>query len=242
MLNQDSYSESGLALSNKVGFYAAILTAITTLITFGFAITAIPDAGANCRENCLTYPYWDSLSQFPVDYRWMLPAIGLMLVYIVLMATIHSYAPTHRKIFGQIGLLFALIAATTLLIDYFVQFSVVPVSLMNAETEGIALLTQYNPHGLFIALEELGYLMMSLSFLFTAFVFTTKDRLQAIIRWVFLTGFVLALISLIGIALLYGLDRQDRFEVIVISIDWLVLLINGILLSMVFRQHSLQAD
>jgi hypothetical protein len=32
------------------------------------------------------------------------------------------------------------------------------------------------------------------------------------------------------------LHRQDRFEVAVISIDWLALVINGVLLSMVFRR------
>jgi hypothetical protein len=236
MLNKDNYAESAL-FTNTIGFYAAILTAIITVVTFGFAITAIPDAGANCRENCITYPYLDTLAQFPVDYRWMLPAIGLLLVYIILMAAIHAYAAIPRKIFSQIGLLFALIATVTLLIDYFVQFSVVPVSLMNDETEGITLLTQYNPHGLFIALEELGYLMMSLSFVFVAFVFTTKNRLEAAIRRVFIVGFVLAAIALVIISFMYGLDRQDRFEVIIISINWLVLLINGILLSMVFRQR-----
>jgi hypothetical protein len=34
---------------------------------------------------------------------------------------------------------------------------------MHGETEGITLLTQYNAHGIFIVLEELGYLLMSLS-------------------------------------------------------------------------------
>jgi hypothetical protein len=41
-------------------------------------------------------------------------------------------------------------------------------SLMNGQAQGIALLTQYNPYGVFIVLEELGYLLMSLSFLFLA--------------------------------------------------------------------------
>ena len=40
---------------------------------------------------------------------------------------------------------------------------------MNGETDGIALLTQYNGHGIFIAMEELGYITMSISFLFSLF-------------------------------------------------------------------------
>jgi hypothetical protein len=37
------------------------------------------------------------------------------------------------------------------------------------------------------------------------------------------------------IAVNYGLDQQDRFEVLIISINWLVLLINGPLTSAPFR-------
>jgi len=35
----------------------------------------------------------------------------------------------------------------------------------------------------------------------------------------------------------FGIERQDRFEVIVISINWLVLIINGILLSVFFNRR-----
>jgi hypothetical protein len=124
-----------------------------------------------------------------------------------------------------------------LLCDYFIQFSVIPVSLINGETEGITLLTQHDPHGVFIALEELGYLMMSLSFLFIGLVFTNNNRLEAAVRWIFIIGFFLAIVSLAMISIIYGLERQDRFEAVIISIDWLVLIINGVLLSIVFRRQ-----
>jgi len=39
------------------------------------------------------------------------------------------------------------------------------------------------------------------------------------------------------LSIIYGLDRMDRFEVAVISIDWLVLVINGVLLSLLFRRQ-----
>ena len=161
----------------------------------------------------------------------------LTLSYLVLMVSIHVYASSQRKIFSQIGLAFAIMAALTLLGDYFVQFSVVPISLMSGETEGITLLTQYNPHGIFIVLEELGYLLMSLSFLFMAPVFINKNRLESAVRWVFVISFVLTVIAFTLISINYGLDRQDRFEVAIISIDWLVLIINGILLSIVFKRQ-----
>jgi hypothetical protein len=227
--------ELATTASRQVGFYTAIFTSVITLVTFGFAIVAVPISGANCVEGCIDYPYLDSVAQYPKDYRWMPLAILLVLSYLVLMVSIHVDAPPHRKIFSQIGLTFATIAALTLAGDYFIQFSIVPVSLMRGETEGITLLTQYNPHGLFIALEEFGYLLMSLSFLFVAPAFINKNRLETAVRWVFILGFVLAVISLAIVSINYGLDRQYRFEILVISIDWLVLLINGILLSILFR-------
>ena len=240
MTNKKNYvaaSELLLNTSSQVGFYSAIFTTLITVVTFGFAIIAIPISGANCSEGCIEYPYLNTVAQFPKDYLWMPLAIIMVLSYLVLMVSIHSYVPQHKKIFTQIGLSFAIIATVILLVDYFIQFSVVPISLMSGETEGITLLTQYNAHGIFIALEELGYLIMSLSFLFMAPGFTNRNRLESAIRWIFIMAFVLAIVSLAIFSINYGLDRKDRFEVVVISLDWLVLLTNGILLSIVFKKQ-----
>jgi hypothetical protein len=228
---------SSTATSKRFGYYAAIFTAVITIVTFGFAITAVPISGAYCLEDCIEYPYLDTASQYPKDFLWMPLAILLVLAYVALMVAIHTTTPGQKKIFSQVGLSFALIAATLLASDYFVQFTVIPVSLRNNETEGLAMLIQYNPHGVFIALEELGYLLMSLSFLFVAPVFAARNRLEIAIRWVFLGAFILTALALGWTSIRYGLDREYRFEVIVISINWLVLIINGILLSLVFRKQ-----
>ena len=175
--------------SNLFGYYAAIATAVLTVVTFGFAINAIPISGANCVGDCIDYPYLNTVGQFPKDFIWMPLAMMLVLAYVTLMVSIHAHAPSEKKIFSQAGLAFALMAAVVLLIDYFVQFSVVPVSLMNNETEGLPLLIQYNSHGVFIALEELGYILMALSFLFMAPVFARSSRTESAIRWIFIIAF-----------------------------------------------------
>jgi hypothetical protein len=229
-------TEPPTTTANRVGLYSSILTVVITVVTFGLAITAIPNAGAGCQENCVQYPYLDTLSEFPRDYLWMPPAMLLVVIYVILVVAIHARANQHKKIYGQIGLSIALIAAVVLLGDYFVQFSVVPISLMNQQTDAMALLTQYNPYGVFIVLEELGYLLMSLSFLFLAPVFADEGRLASAVRWIFVAGFVLTTGFLAAISVYYGLDRMDRFEIAAISIDWLVLAINGVLLGILFRR------
>jgi hypothetical protein len=51
-------------------------------------------------------------------------------------------------------------------------------------------------------------------------------------------GFVFTVIFLAAISAIYGLERMDRFEIVAISISWLVLAINGVLLGFVFRRRE----
>lgn len=231
--------------NNTVGFYAAVTTAVITIITFILAMFAIPISGSNCPKNCIDYPYLETVAQYPRDYVWMYPASIMLLAYVVLMVAIHFYVPLHKKIFSQIGQSVALMCAVILLMDYFVQFSVVPISLMSGETDGITLLMQYNPHGIFIALEELGYLLMSVSFLFMAFVFwrgggmkkPALSKVEVAVSIIFASSFVITWAGLFIVTLLFGLNRLDRFEVIAITVNWFALIINSILLSILFRRE-----
>jgi hypothetical protein len=40
-----------------------------------------------------------------------------------------------------------------------------------------------------------------------------------------------------AISAVYGLERMDRFEIAAISVAWLVLAVNGILLGLLFRRR-----
>jgi hypothetical protein len=240
MNNQSNYfGETDLSSnvnSYFVGLYSALLTVIVTVITFILAMFAVPISGVFCPQNCIEYPYLETASQFPNDYLWMFPVILLIIFYMILMVSINSISSNKKKIYSQIGLMFAIVSGVILLSNYFIQIFVVPISIINGETQGIAILTQYNPHGIFLVLENLGYLVMSISFLFMALIFDRRDRLRTAIWWVFIIGFILTIVSFVLITFIYGLEQKDRFEVAVISIDWLVLIVNGILLSMFFNK------
>ena len=149
------------------------------------------------------------------------------------MACIHACAAGPKKIYSRIGLAFALVYAVVILVDYFVQLAVVVPSLQAGETEGLSLLTQYDPHGLFIALESLGYLVMTVALLFAAPVFA-GGRVERAIRRLFILAFVLAATAFLGLALLA--HDLVAFEVTVLVIDWSVLIASGALLSLVFRR------
>ncbi|TAK01297.1 MAG: hypothetical protein EPO36_06000 [Chloroflexota bacterium] len=220
----------------RTGFWAAILTVIVTA-TFAVAGISTPArSGPFCGPTtwaCIPVPYTDVAQFIPGDYLWLIPGLLLVPVFVVLAAAIHAYAPESRRIFSSIGLAFATAFAVVIGADYFVQLTVVIPSLQAGETDGLSLLTQYNPHGLFIAGEALGYLAMSLALLFAAPVFA-GGRVERAIRWLFVGGFVLAVAALVWFWIVGG--DLIAFEVSVLSINWIVLIAAGVLLSLVFRR------
>jgi hypothetical protein len=220
----------------KVGFYSAILTALLTVFSFVIAYLTPPLSGPFCSGGCFSYPYSDVASRFPRDYYWMYPAMVLNVVYYVLMVAIHYFAPVAKKIFSHIGMSFAFLSMATFVIDYFLQISVIQPSLVLGETDGIALLSQFNAHGVFIVLEELAFIMMSLSMLCMAPVFVGQTKAEKAIRWIFTGDFILTAVSFAFFTVFYGIFREYLFEVAAFSINWLALIVSGILLSVVFRK------
>jgi hypothetical protein len=221
----------------KTGYYSSILLAFVTFVTFAVAMTAVPKSGPFCLGNCIDYPYLDSLKFYPGDYYWIYLAIGQICIWMIFMVSFYFISFRGKKIFGFISISFMLASSIILLADYFVQITVLPISLMKGETDGIALLTQYNDHGVFIALEELGYLLMSISLLFLAFVFPRGNKLERAIQITFLLPFILSIISMVFFSLKFGIDRSYRFEIAVITINWLALIIVGILAGVYFKRQ-----
>ena len=104
---------------------------------------------------------------------------------------------------------------------------------------GISILTQYNPHGIFIALEEIGYLIMSLALLLLVPIFSKSIKLERAIRTIFILCFAFTFSAFIIIASRYGLNREYRFEVAAITINWFTLILAGFILSVIFRRKIL---
>jgi hypothetical protein len=225
-------SESAWKSASRLGLWSAVLTAVFAAVFSAIAIATPARSGPFCASwGCITYPYTDVAQFIPGDYFWLVPGILLAPIFVVLFACIHSLAPEGKKLFSRIALSFAVVYAVVIVVDYFVQFTVVMPSLQSGETNGLSLFTQYNPHGFFIAGEALGYLMMSVAFLFAAPLFA-GGRAERAIRGLFALSFVLVVVSFVGLWLL----RNDlvAFEVTVLMINWIVLILSGALLSVWF--------
>jgi hypothetical protein len=218
---------------HRLGFWSAVLTALFAAAAFAVGIATPARSGPYCASACVAYPYTNVAQFIPGDYVWLGPGILLALTFVMMMACIHTYASQDHKVYSRIGLSFALLYAAVMTTNYSIQFMVVIPSLLAGETTGLSLFTQYNPHGLFIGLEGIGYLMMSLAFLATAGVFSAS-RLERAIQGLFITNFVLAVGFLVSQAGLKG--DMVAFEVAILTINWITLIIAGVLLSIVFKR------
>ncbi len=218
----------------RLGRWIAPLLTVSAATTFALGIATPPRSGPFCIGQCIVYPYTDVVQFVPRDYLWMLPGTLLLPLFVVLAGCIHAGVGVRRRHLSLLGLCFASIAAGIITLDYFTQFEVVAPSLQRGEPDGLALFTQYNSHGFFIAFEDLGYLMLSAAFLFAGAAFGSANGLERSIRWTFITSALLAISSFIGMSWHFGFNVEYRFEVAIITITWTTLVVSGVLLTFFF--------
>jgi hypothetical protein len=217
----------------QFGVWAAALTAVLTAVFAVVAVATPARSGPFCLSDCVPAPYTAVAQFIPGDYLWLIPGLLLAPIFVGLMASIHAYAAEVNKTFSRVALSFAVTYAVVIIVNYFVQLTVVVPSLQSGESQDLSLFTQYNPHGFFIALEVLAYLMMSASFLAAAPVFA-RGGVERAVRWLFILCFILAAAAFAG----FWLVKHDlvAVEVTVLMIDWVALITGGVLLSIVFRR------
>ena len=230
-------NDQGQTSVTGLGFWSALLLAILAASAFGLGITTPPRSGPFCTGNCIVYPFTDAAQFVPRDYRWVVPAILLIPVFVVVSACVHAHVSTGKRHLSLIGLCFASIAAGIIGIDYFVQLQVLEPSLLRGETAGLGLFSQYNPHGFFIALEDLGYLALCAAFGFLGLAFPSARRLGSTIRWTFIVAGLLGFASFFGMTWRFGFDLEYRFEIVIITITWFTLLFTGLMLAFSFRRQ-----
>ena len=205
----------------------------------GFALGIItpPRSGQFCTLNCTVYPYYPDVGRFfPRDYWWMLPGITLAPLVLTTAACVHFSVGPRRRLFSLLAVCFGTIATAFITLDYFAQVLVVQPSMVLSRGDGIALLTQYNPTGLFILLEDLGYLLLAATLVSIGIALPPGGRRNRSLGWTLGSVGSLAFLSFGLLAVVYGIEMALPFELAVISIVWIGLIPSGILLARWFKQ------
>jgi len=223
---------------DRFGFWVALLASILGLVALGIAVSTTPRAGPFCPSECLDYPYSGAVAFVPRDFLWMYPATAMLLAFVVVTIVLLAHAGVDRRLWAMTGAAFTLLAAAVLVVDYAMQLMVVQPSLLSGESDGVALISQYNPHGVFIALENVGYVALALAFLFLSRVVVGPGWLVGVLRWLLLVAGAMTVAVLVGMTWWFGMDLGYRFEVVAISITWIALIVSSALWAVWLRRPS----
>jgi hypothetical protein len=232
-------AHSADAMARQYGFLAALLLAFMAAVGFGLGIFTPPRSGPWCTANCTAYPFVDAGRFFPRDYWWMIPALMLAPLLMTLAACVHFCVPPARRLWSLLAVCCATAATALIAMDYLAQVLVVQPSLAQHESDGVAMLTQYNPHGLFILLEDLGYLLLAKALWLLAMAMPADGRLTTGLRWTMWIVSGLTFASFFFFAVRFGTEMALPFELAVITIVWIGLIPIGMLLAIWFRRVRL---
>jgi hypothetical protein len=145
---------------------------------------------------------------------------------------IHSQVDPDLRVLTGIAVSFTAVGAGTLIVDYAIQVTFIQPALLLGEIEGLSPWTQYNPHGIFIALENVGYVLLNIAFLALGLALIQKPtRLWRAAGWVSVLAGALTLALLVFYSAFYQLRLDYRFEVTAILLTWLVLIATPMLLA-----------
>lgn len=153
-------------LLDKVGFWSSVSVVIFTII---FTIAFIP---------YMATLKWVDIASFAASFRtlpylaWVIPCLLLALAYPVLTSAIYLIAPTQKKIWGLLGLVFGTIYSAVLTTNYWLLMTVVRSALENNFTEGLGWYVVGSPYSITNTLEGIGYGFMGLSTIFAGLVFS----------------------------------------------------------------------
>ncbi|MBI5031408.1 MAG: hypothetical protein HZB51_12840 [Chloroflexi bacterium] len=186
---------------SQVGFWSA---ALATLCSVGYGIALIITMIYMSATATSTSPGWRGIEAFvasfqPIQMLSLIPSLLLAPTFVVLMISLHYYASSDKKIWSHLGIAFALIYAVMASINYIVQLTVVRLSIVNKETDGLAMFVIGNPHSIFWALASC-YIFMNLAMLFVAPIFY-GGRLERWIRWLFIANGASVVVSIFGVVI-----------------------------------------
>jgi len=181
----------------QIGFWSAVLATVFS-VSYGIAVIVVMLSAMTTGAA----PGWQGVESYvasyqPISMLPLIPSLPLAAVFIALMVSIHYYARDDQKIWSQLGLAFAIVYVVMASINYIVQLTIVRLSILNKETDGLAMFVMGNPHSIFWALAS-AYVFMNLAMLFAAPVFE-GGKLERWIRWLFLANGASVVITIFGI-------------------------------------------
>jgi hypothetical protein len=201
----------------KLGFWSAFAAFIAAA---GYSVVQILQVVGLVR-----YP-WDAILIY-------VSSLCIVIPFMLAILALHYSVPNDKKIWSHAALLFTVMYAVYVALNYVVQLgTVIPLSLRGASEE-IRFLNQ-TPHSLFWDIDALGYIFMGLATLFAVPVFA-KQGLQRWVRRFFLANGLFTPV----IALVYFYPHFS-YSLLLLAMPWIITVPGSILLLALYLKSQQQ--
>jgi hypothetical protein len=203
----------------KLGFWSALAAFIAAA---GYSVVQILQVVGAVR-----YP-WDAILIY-------VSSLCIVIPFLLAILALHYSAPNDKKIWSHAALIFAVMYAVYVTLNYVVQLgTVLPVSLRGA-SEDIRVLDQ-KPHSLFWDVDALGYIFMGFATLVAVPVFA-RQGLQRWVRRFFLANGLFTPV----IAFVYFYP-QFSYGLLLLALPWVITVPGSIFLLALSFKSQLSAD
>lgn len=224
----------------RLGYLASTVLAILAIFGFSLGIVTPPRSGPYCTGACIAYPYAEAAQFFPRDYWWMAPASLLAPFFMAVAVCLFFCISEMSKPWCMLGVCFSALSTAIIAMVYSIQVLAIQPSLVHGEMDGVAIFTQYNAHGIFIVLEDVGYLFLAIAFLLLGMAVPRSVRPGTVLRWTLLIAGSLSFVALAAFSVIFGLEMALPFELAIISIIWIGLSLSGVLFAFLFKRMRFQ--
>ena len=214
------------------------------------------NVGGSTRRTLFKAGFWSALVAFlgllGYDVAQLLQIVGFVgfpwdaiLIYgfslciatpfVIGILALHYLAPDEKKFWSHAALLFAVMYAVYVNLNYVVQLATVIPSSLRGSLDEIRVLDQ-TPHSLFWDIDALGYIFMGLSTLFAVPVFS-KAGLENWLRLFFLAnGLVVPLIAFVYFYPTFSTS------LLLLATPWIITATGSVLLLAVFFRRKLRGQ
>ena len=185
-------------LSLKLGYWSAILSAVTFIIFTICFIGVFATAPIFIWTDLADYVAYTQAngSFFPTLAR--LSMLVFAPTFVVLLNCLQDFVADDKKILMRLSVHFGLLFAGLTSLHYFVQVTAVRLSLQNNQLVGLEQIVQANPLSAISAINMLGFtLFLGLSCLFAAFAFG-NGKWERILRYALLLNGAFTLVGGLG--------------------------------------------
>lgn len=195
----------------RIGFWTALVAFVAA---FGFSVVQILQV-----IGLLTYP-WDEILIYGFSLFIATP-------FMLAMLALHYVTPDEKRFWSHAAVLFAVMYATYVSLNYVVQLTAV---IPYAAPDPVLVQT---PHSLFWTVDALGYIALGLATLFAVPLFA-RQGLQKWLRWFFLAnGLITPLIAFV-----YFYPNFST-TLLLLGLPWIVTVTGSmLLLALFFRRRS----